>query len=328
MNSNSPSLLEFVLVCAIALGVPAAMAQTATSSTPESKTAGVFPGEHRKIEGTIVGRDGEKLVLRLTPTEAALTVKLTNFTQIREKKSNPFRKARKYQPSQLSPGLTVEVEGRGDSNGALVADKILFTNDDYKMARTVDARMSPVEENERKMSGQIDELNTVSNAARGGAKAAQETADKANDRISALDDYKAVRTMTVHFRVGSAVLSQEAKASLDELARLSKELQGFVIEVAGFASSEGNAAFNQRLSRQRAEAVVEYLTEQHDIPLRRIMIPAGYGVSHPVADNSTRVGRQENRRVEVRILISRGMAAQASGNGPSSSPAERASSHP
>jgi len=86
--------------------------------------------------------------------------------------------------------------------------------------------------------------------------------------------------------------------------------------VAGFASSEGNPALNRRLSRQRAEAVAEYLAEQHDIPLRRIMIPTGYGVSHPVADNSTRTGRQENRRAEVRILVSRGMAAPAGGSQP------------
>ena len=63
--------------------------------------------------------------------------------------------------------------------------------------------------------------------------------------------------------------------------------------------------------------MAEYLAEQHDIPMRRIMIPTGYGVSHPVADNTTRTGRQENRRAEVRILVSRGMAAPAGASQPS-----------
>ncbi|HYK88068.1 MAG TPA: OmpA family protein [Acidobacteriota bacterium] len=310
MNAKHLYFLGLVL----ALGIPAAFAQTTSVSKLDSKTTEVPTGEHRKVEGVIVSRDGDNLVLRLTPAVANVSVKVTSFTQIREKKFNPFRKSRRYQPSQLTPGLTVDVEGHGDSDGALVADKIVFTNDDFKLARSVDARVSPVEENERKMSGQIDELGAVSNSARGGAKAAQETADKAHERISNLDDYKTVSSTTVHFKVGSALLSEDAKKSLDELVQQSKDLKGFVIEVAGFASSEGNAAFNQRLSRQRAEAVVEYLTEQHDIPLRRIMIPTGYGVTHPVARNNTRNGRQENRRVEVRILVSRGIAVQASAN--------------
>ncbi len=323
MNSKVLYFPGFVLVGALAIGLPSA-AQSPV--VPGSKTASVSQGERKKVEGTIVARDGDRLVLRVATTGADLPVKLNSFTQIREKKSNPFRKGRKYGSSQLIPGLMVNVEGRGDSDGALIADRVLLTNDDYKMAQTMDARVSPVEENARKMSGQIDELDAISNSARGGAKAAQETADKANERISSLDDYKAVQSVTVHFRVGSAVLSEDAKGSLDQIAQQSKDLKGFVIEVAGFASSEGNKAFNQRLSRQRAEAVVEYLTEQHDVPLRRIMVPAGYGISHPVADNSTRTGRQENRRVDIRFLVSRGLATtQASASQPSSPKTERAS---
>ncbi len=322
MNSKALCFLGFVLAGTLALGLPAA-AQAPV--TPGSKTASVSAGERKKVEGTILSRDADRLVLRLAATGTELPVKLNGFTQVREKKSNPFRKGRKYDASQLIPGLMVNVEGRGDSDGALIADRVLLTNDDYKMARTVDARVTPVEENERKMSGQIDELGAISNSARGGAKAAQETADQAIERIGSLDDYQAVQNVTVHFRVGSAVLSEDAKRSLDDVAQKSKDLKGFVIEVAGFASSEGNKAFNQRLSRQRAEAVVEYLTEQHEIPLRRIMIPAGYGISHPVADNSTRTGRQENRRVEIRLMVSRGLAPQANASQPSSAKTERAS---
>src|SRR5262249_37570554 len=173
-----------------------------------------------------------------------------------------------------------------------------------------------VEENSRRMSGQIAELEAVSNAARGGARAAQDTADRAHERISSLDDYEPVHNVTILFKVGSSLLSAEAKRSLDEVARQAKSRKGFVIEVAGFASSDGNSSANRRLSRQRAQAAAEYLAEQHDISLRRIMIPTGYGVSHPVADNSTRAGRQENRRAEVTVLVSRGMMTQASGTPP------------
>ena len=328
MNSNHLTRLRFTLAVVVALGMQVAFAQTAKSSSEAPKTAGLFAGEERKVEGTITERDGDRLTLRLAATGTNLSVKLSGFTEIREKKNNPFRGAHKYRASQLVPGLGVEVEGRVDGEGALVADKIRFTNDDFKMARTADARTAPVEENARKMSGQISELDALSNAARGGAKAAQESADKAHDRITNLDDYEAVQSFTIRFKAGSALLSEEAKKSLDELARQAKTRKGFVIEVAGFASSEGNPAFNRRLSRQRAQAVAEYLAEQHDIALRRIMIPTGYGVSHPVADNSTREGRRENRRVEARILVSKGISTSTTGSQPASGNGERANIRP
>jgi outer membrane protein OmpA-like peptidoglycan-associated protein len=293
-----------------------AIAQTKGTSNESPGTTGVTLGEKRKIEGTIASRDGDRFTVRLAATETNLVVKLSNFSEIREKKSNPFRRAERYHSGQLVPGLSVEVEGRGDSDGTLVADKVRFTKDDFLTAQTVDTRVAPVEENARRMSGQIEELEAISNAARGGAKAAQDTADKAHERITSLDDYEPVHNVTILFKVGSSLLSAEARRSLDDVAQEAKTRKGFVIEVAGFASSEGNLSLNRRLSRQRAQAAAEYLAEQHDISLRRIMIPTGYGVSRPVADNSTRAGRQENRRAEVTVLVSRGMITQASGSQP------------
>ncbi len=310
-RSTRQSLPGFALTAVfLALGATATAQQPIVPSQAPA-TAKAPTGEHKKFEGMITARNGDNLTLRLASSQL-LAVKLNGLTQIREKKTNFLRRARKYQTDQLTPGLAVEAEGRGDGDGILLADKVLITNDDLKLAQSVNARLAPVEANELKMSGQIDELNAVSNAARGGAKAAQETADSAHARIAALDDYEAVGSVTVQFKVGSAVLSEVARKSLDDLALKAGKLKGYVIEVAGYASSEGNPAFNQRLSNQRAEAVSEYLAEKHDIPLRRIMTPTGYGVSHPLADNSTKAGRQENRRVEVKLMVSRGITAQGS----------------
>ncbi len=318
--------LFFVLAVSLALTVPA-LAQ-----------------EKQKITGVIVNRDGDSLVLRL-PTGPEQTVKLTSSTEVKEKKSNFLRGSRKYNSDQVLRGLNVEVEGRTDGSGALVADKIRFTDNNLMMAQTVESWGKPVEkrmgeaetrvteaegrlaqseQNAQRLSGQIEELNVISNAARGGAKAAQETADSAmagvkttNERITSLDEYEATKSITVQFKVGSAVLSTEAKAALDEIATQAKTEKGFVIEVAGFASSDGSENLNRKLSQQRGDAVVRYLAENHDIPLRRIITPFGYGESHPVADNTTRDGRKENRRVEVKILVSRGLAA-ANGTKPTS----------
>jgi outer membrane protein OmpA-like peptidoglycan-associated protein len=196
-----------------------------------------------------------------------------------------------------------------------------------------ETRLGQSEQNAQRLSGQVEELTSISNAARGGAKVAQETADRAqetagkaqdsanqansgvraaNERISSLDDFDVRTTTTVHFKVGSAVPSKEAKADLDKLADDTNNEKGYVIEVAGFASDDGSEALNRRLSQRRADAVIQYLAENHDIPLRRIVTPFGYGEKQPVADNTTRTGRQQNRRVEVKILVNKGLVQSAS----------------
>ena len=196
-----------------------------------------------------------------------------------------------------------------------------FDKSNLLTAQSIDARVAPAEErltaaeqNAQRVSGQIDELMAISNAARGGARAAQDTADAAvagvnatNQRISALDEYVVQTTATVNFRVNSSVLSTEGKASLDEVAATAASLRGYTIEVTGFASAEGSTARNKQLSARRAQAVIDYMIENHNIPLRRIGTSYGFGELQAVADNSTREGREANRRVEVKLLVSRGL---------------------
>jgi len=221
----------------------------------------------------------------------------------------------------LVRGLTLEVEGTGDASGSLTASKVRFEKRNLEVAQSIDARVTPAEarltaaeENAQRVSGQIDELMAISNAARGGAKAAQDSADAAiagvnatNKRISDIDDYVVQSTQTVNFRVNSAVLSPEAKMMLDEVAAASAPLKGYFIEITGFASAEGSTAHNKTLSQRRAKAVIDYLIENHNVPLRRIGQSYGFGELQAVADNTTREGREANRRVEVKLLVSRGM---------------------
>jgi len=132
-----------------------------------------------------------------------------------------------------------------------------------------------------------------------------------NDRISALDDFVPQTTTTVNFRVSSAILSQDAKTKLDDLATAALNTKGYMIEVTGFTDSTGGIQRNRELSERRADAVIRYLVENHQIPLRRIITPFGYGKANPVADNTTRDGREQNRRVEVKVLINKGLTAPA-----------------
>jgi outer membrane protein OmpA-like peptidoglycan-associated protein len=302
----------------------------------------VGAGAKMKVKGTILQKEPNGLILR-DEMGSELAVRLAALTKIEEKKSNPFRSARKYSQQQLVRGLNVTVEGRGDSTGTLIAEKIKFEDDDLVVAQMIDTtvvpienrlgttenRLSRTEQNAERLAGQIEELGQVANLARGGAAAAQDTADAAvdgvnrtNDRISSLDDYEMKKSATINFRVGSAVLSPDAKVALDDIANQSKNERGFVIEVRGFASSDGSEAANRRLSQRRSDAVVRYLAETHNIPMRRIILPYGYGEAQPVADNSTRAGRVENRRAEVKILVSRGLGTPVTVNRPVSSTRE------
>jgi OOP family OmpA-OmpF porin len=115
----------------------------------------------------------------------------------------------------------------------------------------------------------------------------------------------------VNFRIGSSVLTADGKTKLDAIATKALNAKGYVLEVTGFADSTGNTERNRVLSQRRADAVIRYLVEQHQIPLRRIIQPYGFGESNPIADNKTRDGRAENRRVEVKVLVNKGLTTPA-----------------
>jgi len=324
-------VLAFGLTLALS---PLAFGQTSTQTqnapTDASRARSVASGEKMKIKGVVVRRDADTFTLRdLNGVDTV--VRLTDRTSV--KSSGGFlRSGNNYGSTNILRGLNLEVEGRGGSNGELNAERVRFNESDLRTARAVESRATPLEEranategrlseveqNAQKLSGQLDELAAVSNAARGGAKAAQETADAAvagvnatNDRISALDDYVPQDSIAVNFRVGSSILNVDAKTKLDAIATKALNAKGYVLEVTGYADSTGATERNRVLSQRRADAVIRYLVENHQIPLRRIVTPYGFGASNPVADNKTREGRAENRRVEVKVLVNKGLTSPA-----------------
>jgi OmpA-OmpF porin, OOP family len=321
-------LSSLVVVLCLALTSPT-MAQNGTGSDSRMIQTKVASGQRMKVQGTVISRNNDTLTVRDT-TGSEMSVQLAGNTKIEEKKSNPFRGSKKYSTSEVIRGLYVEVEGRGDASGALVADKIKFSTDSQRVAVSINSQVVPVEnrlgtaegrlteaeQNAQRLSGQLEELAQVANLANGGAAAAQKTADqamegvsRANERISSLDDFEEKKIATINFKVGSAVLTPEAKTMLDEIATQAKSEHGFVLEVRGFASADGGTLANDRLSERRADAVVRYLAQQQQIPLRRIILPFGYGEAIPVADNTTLEGRKQNRRVEVKMLVNRGLTS-------------------
>jgi outer membrane protein OmpA-like peptidoglycan-associated protein len=266
----------------------------------------VVSGQKAKVKGLIVSRDAETISVR-DDQDIETIVRLTDQTSVKTK-GGWFRRGKNYEVTSLLRGLPVEVEGRGNPEGQLVAEKVRFDSSDLKVARTVETRVAPVERENQRIAGQVDELNEVSKAARAEADRANAGVATTNERITALDDYSVQDSVTVFFNVNSAVLSPEYRRALDELAQKAVGAKGYVIEITGHADSTGNLQRNRILSQRRADSVVQYLQENHDIPLRRMITPFGYGQMRPVADNTTPEGRRQNRRVEVKILVSRGLA--------------------
>ncbi|SEM14088.1 Outer membrane protein OmpA [Syntrophus gentianae] len=252
----------------------------------------VASGEELNIKGIILSRDGEMFVLRdITRTDTIVV--LTDSTSIKSERQGlgllPERRSKSFQATALLPGLILQVKGKGDSEGRLVADEIRFKESDLRAAVTASVRTAPVEDKSDKALRDIAET------------------DK---RISSLDQYDVVNVVTVLFAVNKTDLSAEAKAQLDELASKAPSAKNYTVEVQGFADSTGNYRHNMKLSQRRAEAVVQYLTVKHNIPLRRITIPMGYGETKAAADETTAAGRAKDRRVEVRILVNKGLSQQ------------------
>jgi outer membrane protein OmpA-like peptidoglycan-associated protein len=147
------------------------------------------------------------------------------------------------------------------------------------------------------------------------AGAAQSTADKGvvaaaqaersvgtlGNKVENMDNFKLATTETVLFGIGKSELTKEAEAQLDAFVAKVAPMKHYVVEVQGFTDSTGATAVNIDLSRRRAAAVVRYLTLDGKIPLFRVNT-IGYGKDSPVADNKTRDGRKQNRRVEVKLF--------------------------
>jgi outer membrane protein OmpA-like peptidoglycan-associated protein len=302
-----------VILLTIAISVVGAFAQN-------TQLRSAVSGQKYKIKGVVVAKDDENTYVVRDSVGVDTRVVIAPNASVKTN-GGFFGGGDKYPNTAIVRGLNMSVEGVGDASGNVSATKVRFDKSNLAVAQSIDARVSPAEErltaaeqNAERVSGQIDELMAISNAAKGGAKAAQDTADAAvagvnatNKRITDLDDYVVQSTATVNFKVGSAVLSPDAKAQLDQIAATAAGLKGYMIEVTGYASAEGGTKMNKTLSERREKAVREYLIDNHNVSLRRFTPSYGYGELQAVADNTTREGRQQNRRVEIKLLVSRGL---------------------
>ncbi len=226
----------------------------------------------------------------------------------------------------MVPGLTIDVEGVGNADNQLEASKITFSPDEFAIEvaqqQQIDANKSAAGDAQataNKGVAAAGNAQTSANQAQTTADAAGTTATAAgsiammnagavemvNKRVSDLDDYQTVAQAVIYYPSGKYALDASAKADLDKLVALTASTDGYLIEIAGYASKTGTKEYNQQLSEDRAEGVANYLRNTGNIPLRRIVAPAGYGSTHPDAQNTDPQGRELNRRVDVKLIVNK-----------------------
>lgn len=297
--------------------------------TPNART--FTADESAKVQGVVVSRDGQTIKLR-TDDDSIGTIDLTDGTKIELKKGGLFRRKTAMDATALVPGLRIEADGKGNARGELVANRVVFDPNSMRASRQIDTRVAPIESRTGTLEGRAGtlegragQLETRAGQIEDQAKQTQQQvgqvkgeADQANQgvtdvnkRVTNLDNYQPTDSATVYFKLNSAVLSDEAKKDLDNLAQKAVAQKGYMVEVAGFADTTGKATRNQVLSEQRANAVTRYLEQQGNIPIHRIITPTGMGTSHEAASNDNAEGRTKNRRVEVKVLVNQGVVAGA-----------------
>jgi outer membrane protein OmpA-like peptidoglycan-associated protein len=270
-----------------------------------NKTRQLAAGDKARVTGSILSRDGDLVHVRDKKSGEVVVVNITDNTRIdRKKHSVLFPRHTDMDVTAMVPGLTIEAEGVGNSKGQLDADRISFTPDEFAVE---------VAQQRQIVANKAAAQNAQSTADQGTAAAGLDAqaagalgiADaaaiaKVNQRVSDSNDYKNEFEVDVFFARDSAVLDETAKRDLANLADIAKSLDRYLIEIAGYTSNTLGAEVDQKLSEDRAAAVARYFREVKNIPMRRILVPVGYGATHPAVSNKDLHDRELNRRVDIK----------------------------
>ena len=313
------------------------------SEAPPSRQ--IPAGEKTKVTGTILSRHGDLVTVRDKKAGDLVLINLYEDTKIERKKGqSEFFRHPRMDVTAMLPGLTIEAEGVGNSTGHLDAKKISFKPDVFAIAaaeeQQIQANRAATERAQVTASKGLQTANVAqasADEAQGAAKAAQSSADEAqnaadraagdaqaagdlgvldaaavqmiNTRVSELDDYQTIAETSIYFGKDKTVLDDAAKQELDQLADVATALDAYMIEIAGYASNPGSPKLSQKLSEDRAAAVAGYLRENKNVPMRRILAPAGYGATRMFSSSADPSDRPLDRRVDIKVLVNKALSS-------------------
>jgi len=279
------------------------------------------------VEGLVIGRDGPTMSVKTADTPR-LHVLLSDSTKATEKGGFLGLDHKDLGIASLVPGLSVKVEGSYDGDHQLVAKKITFSRSSMNTAKQIDAGLNPVNQ---QVAAQGDQLRSdrrdIDQSQQDLAKTNQDldatkqglatttaatntnttAIGQTNTRIGTLDQYETKDSITVNFANGRATVSKKDKDQLENFVKQAADTPGFMIEVQGYASTVGPAALNQRLSQERADAVLAIIQQSGVVPMTRILAPAAMGTTNPVDPDHNRKAMAQNRRVVVTIVVNKGI---------------------
>ena len=266
----------------------------------------VTDGQKVETSGLIMTRTGDNLTVNSKDLGKVVVV-LKEDTKVQVPKG--IFRHQDTETTRLIPGLQIDVKGVGDANGQIIADQVRFTKESWKIAQQIEAATEAtrgqVATNAQTNAEQEKAISQ--NAANIGVNASDIKA--AQERFDNLTEFDTKKDLMINFETGKSDVSDEAKPQVTALATEAKGMKGYLIEVRGIASTSGNAERNQELSDERADAVATFLHQQ-GIDLRHIVTPAAMGTTGAVASNETEEGRLKNQRVEVKLLVNRGLAGK------------------
>ncbi len=281
------------------------------------------------VEGLVVDRSGPTMMVQ-TKDQSRVTVVLSDSTKATEK-DGLFGWGRKNLGiTELVPGLGVKVDGTYDPDHKLVANKVIFTRGSLRTAKQIEAGTNPVQEKVAKAQDEIrtnrkniDQNTQDIASARTDIDASKQaiaqngqdiTTNKSaigqtNGRIGQLDQFDTKDSLTITFANGKATIAPKYKQQIADFVKAAANTPGAMIEVQGFASKVGSPELNQRLSAERANAVISTIQQTGEVPLTSILAPAAMGVTNQVSSNHSRSGQAQNRRVVVTIVVNKGISA-------------------
>ena len=277
--------------------------------------------EPTKVEGVIVGRSGNEIIVEYMQG-AELAFLLDDSTKVSQ--AEGLFKARRTDKSMaaLIPGLKVKVEGEYNQDRKLVATSVKFSGGDLQKAQLAE-QATRQQRKEAEEHRQVTEQHKAELEKQAAALKAQNEQlqlheeqlashkaqiEAAVARFGDMDDYYIFDEVTVYFGNGKVKVDPKYETPLLELATKAKDIEGYVIEVTGYASSTGSTEVNQKLSEDRANNVTNILRQKANVPMTRILAPGAMGESRQLSNDKSADGEAENRRVVVRVLQNKAIA--------------------
>jgi outer membrane protein OmpA-like peptidoglycan-associated protein len=274
-----------------------------------------------KLEGVIKGRSGDTLILQIQ-SSPDVTVLLTEGTDVGQLQGALKARNKKMSMAALIPGRPIRVEGSYDAQQQLVARTIRFKGNDFEQAQAIQAGVRETAKQTASNTSELEKQNALLQEQNEALKAQQAQLTEQQKKLAEhkaliaantarfgqLDDYYIFDEVTVYFANGKIKVDPKYNDQLTTLAQKAKDVNGYMIQVKGYASSSGSVALNQKLSEQRAGSVTNILLQQAHVPLSRMLAPGAMGESQQLESGKANDSEAENRRVVVRVLQNKGIA--------------------